>query len=75
MNSQRILGWVGLVCLATVLPALLPAQAEKLSQHSLEIIRQESSQDLQRKESENDKGRDRQSDQNYHKDSIERRNL
>ncbi len=69
MNSQKILYGAGLVCLATILPALLPAQAEKVSQNSVDITRQESSQDSQRKESKNVIKGDRQSDHNYNKDS------
>jgi ABC-type Zn2+ transport system substrate-binding protein/surface adhesin len=69
MNSQKILYWAGLVCLTTILPVSMPAQAEKLSQNSIEITRQESSQGLQRKKSENDKGRDRNHDREYkHRD-------
>jgi hypothetical protein len=74
MNSQKILYGAGLVCLATILPVSFPAQAEKLSQNSIEINRQQSSQDSQRKESKNTSRRDRQSDQNYNEKSREYHN-
>jgi hypothetical protein len=40
MNVQKILCLASLVCLTTILPTLLPTQAETLSQDSVEISKE-----------------------------------
>jgi hypothetical protein len=72
MNVQKILCLASLVCLTTILPTLLPAQAETLSQDSVEISKEKSSRDGQHPESKDDHDSDHKRG-NDHGDDRKRR--
>ena len=67
MNVQKILCLASLICFTTILPTLLPTEAETLSQDSVEISKEKSSRDGQHRESKDDKD-DHDAEHDYHKD-------
>ena len=64
MKTNKILYWVGLACLATILPLSLPIQpqSEVFSQNAIEINKQTSTRDGQNQELKSADKRDHDSD-------------
>ena len=67
MKLSQVLSGVVFVSLAIMLPVLLPAQAEKLAQNTIEISRQDSSNHAKSNESQHLDDRDHDHDHD-HKD-------